>query len=136
MCYPASDYRHPMCTPLALWLTATLTQDPLHSGQQVALALFRLTLVLECCAEAKRFCTEALPLLCALLSLACPAAPPPPKPPSGFDRHNPWLPYTVPETPLTLGLLHLPPSDLPHLPLPLPLPLRRRGAVRSRRGPR
>jgi len=130
MCYPASDYRHPMCTPLALWLTATLTQDPLHSGQQVALALFRLTLVLECCAEAKRFCTEALPLLCALLSLACPAAPPPPKPPSGFDRHNPWLPYTVPETPLTLGLLHLPPSDLPRL------PLRRGGAVRSRRGPR
>eukprot|EP00667_Euglena_gracilis_P008236 EG_transcript_8335 len=108
LCYPSTDFRHPVCTPLALWLSAAIAQDGLFTLQHLSLSLFRLTLLLEMVAETKRACPEVLVLLCNALTLLCPAERPGPSPPpaTGFPRANGWLPAAVPELPGTPGLLH------------------------------
>jgi hypothetical protein len=120
VCFPVTDARHPICTPLSIWLSGTLAQNSILSLHQVSLALFRLTLVLEFVTEAERFCQEPFFILCNLLTLCCPGQTDAPgdseTSADGFERRNPWLPRTVHELPVTLGLLHIDPGEVTKIP--------------------
>ena len=122
ICFPVTDFRHPICTPLSLWISATLSQDSIHSLRHLSLQLFRLTLVLEMVSEAKRFSQEAIVLMCNLLTLTGDAK----KKANfqtgvtgGFERKNPWLPLTIVEISVTPGLLHISKKEAEVLPAPV-----------------
>eukprot|EP01001_Neometanema_parovale_P006418 NODE_277_length_2771_cov_40.227719_g261_i0.p1 GENE.NODE_277_length_2771_cov_40.227719_g261_i0~~NODE_277_length_2771_cov_40.227719_g261_i0.p1 ORF type:complete len:897 (-),score=249.83 NODE_277_length_2771_cov_40.227719_g261_i0:81-2717(-) len=113
VCFPASDWRHAICTPLLLWLVATLEQYPVTSERHLALGLFRCTMVLEMITETKRFVPEALNFLCNALTLTCTTEGVTAAQSSGFVRTNSLLPIVLPETPVAPGLLQVPATFTP-----------------------
>eukprot|EP01061_Rhynchopus_euleeides_P046922 TRINITY_DN913_c1_g1_i1.p1 TRINITY_DN913_c1_g1~~TRINITY_DN913_c1_g1_i1.p1 ORF type:complete len:795 (+),score=364.64 TRINITY_DN913_c1_g1_i1:212-2596(+) len=69
--FPPSDFRHPVSTPLALYLASTLSQTRLLSLRHVAAGLFRAGVLLDMTAETHRYCGEVLSFLANVLSLQC-----------------------------------------------------------------
>ncbi|KAF2344315.1 Nucleolar protein 14 [Trinorchestia longiramus] len=58
--YPASDFYHPVMSPVKLFLTQLLGEAKMKEPRDVLAALFCATLLLEYIQETKRFCSELL----------------------------------------------------------------------------
>eukprot|EP01012_Entosiphon_sulcatum_P004431 TRINITY_DN1174_c0_g1_i1.p1 TRINITY_DN1174_c0_g1~~TRINITY_DN1174_c0_g1_i1.p1 ORF type:complete len:924 (-),score=186.44 TRINITY_DN1174_c0_g1_i1:35-2806(-) len=111
VCFPVTDFRHVIITPLATFLAACLATASLDSLWSVAVGLFQCTLLWEIVHEAKRFCPEALVFLCNALTLTC-------NPDSekariatlahgGFERNNSLLAPAFSELRFSPGLLRV-----------------------------
>ena len=69
--FPPTDFRHPVSTPLALYLASSLSQIKLVTLRDVAVGLFRAGVLVEMSTETHRYCGEVLTFLANVLSLQC-----------------------------------------------------------------
>lgn len=69
--FPASDMRHPICTPLILLLSEALSVYRMKMLKDVALSLFAAYILLEGMAESARYSGELIALLCAVVQGIC-----------------------------------------------------------------
>ncbi|KAI5096531.1 nucleolar protein 14, partial [Silurus meridionalis] len=70
--FPASDFRHPVTTPVFLYISQTLTKCAVVSLESVCAGLILCCLAVECVSLSKRFVPELINYLLGLLHLAVP----------------------------------------------------------------
>ncbi|GAB1604253.1 nucleolar protein 14-like [Argonauta hians] len=73
--YPASDFRHFVCTPAMLYMSQILSQCVISCERDVAAGLFISTILLQCISMSKRYIPEMMNFLFAVFSLATTQSP-------------------------------------------------------------
>ncbi|XP_036364777.1 nucleolar protein 14 isoform X2 [Octopus sinensis] len=68
--YPASDFRHFVCTPAMIFMSQILSQCLISCERDVAAGLFITTILLQCVSMSKRYIPEVMNFLYAVLTLA------------------------------------------------------------------
>ncbi|XP_014778069.1 nucleolar protein 14 [Octopus bimaculoides] len=68
--YPASDFRHFVCTPAMIFMSQILSQCLISCERDVAAGLFISTILLQCVSMSKRYIPEVMNFLYAVLTLA------------------------------------------------------------------
>eukprot|EP01063_Lacrimia_lanifica_P041579 TRINITY_DN973_c0_g1_i1.p1 TRINITY_DN973_c0_g1~~TRINITY_DN973_c0_g1_i1.p1 ORF type:complete len:788 (+),score=381.66 TRINITY_DN973_c0_g1_i1:45-2408(+) len=80
--FPPSDFKHPVCTPMALYLASALVRVPITNLRDIAVGLYRASILLDLSVETHRYCGEVVAYVTNVLSLAAVS----PAPASGQKR--------------------------------------------------
>ena len=106
--FPPSDFRHPVMTPLSLYLSSALMQTPLRTLRDVSAGLFRAALLIDMSKDTHRYNGEVLSFLTNVLALQGASEAATPAAAAGNDyyaflkkegRSNPLLSECIPELP-------------------------------------
>ena len=68
--FPSSDFRHPVCSPLALYLANCITM-PIEDLRTIAVGIFRSSILVDMSKETHRYCGELITFVTNILGMTC-----------------------------------------------------------------